>query len=176
MFAACWFAAWEFDERNESFPQEKSAHKPKCMPSIHGLWLRTLALVIYTISPALVDIQNSEKWFIVNTSVQSFKEVWESVASCSFYHQGHPLPRAKVLPGLSGPSAICAKGNHWISRGHSIPTLGVPFFTVLLAATYYSKTTTRNETDLLWNFAVWWMVLGCRTTSPKQRLSFLKGN
>lgn len=160
----------------KAFPRKKVHISHKCMPSIHGLWLRTSTLVIYTISPALVGIQNSEKWFIVNTLVQSIKKVWESVASCSFYHEGHPLPRAGVLPVLSGLSAICTGGAHWISRGHSISLLGAPFFTVLLAATYYSNTTTWNQTDLLWKFAAWWMVLGCRTTSPKQCLSFLKGN
>lgn len=36
-FAACWFAAWEFDERNECFLQKKSAYEHNCTPSIHGL-------------------------------------------------------------------------------------------------------------------------------------------
>lgn len=73
-------------------------------------WLRISALLTDTISPALVDIQNLEKLFIVKTLAPSMKEVWESVASSSFSHQGPPLLRAGVLPGLSVPSAICAKG------------------------------------------------------------------
>lgn len=80
---AWWFAVWEFDEKDENFPLKKIVRKYKCMPFIHGLPGKELLLWWHTISSALVDIQNLKKWFTVNTSVQSIKEVCTSVASCS---------------------------------------------------------------------------------------------
>lgn len=140
IFAAWWFAVLEFDKISECFPQKKkSVQKHKCMPSIHGLQLRASALVIYIISPAWVDILNLEKWFTMNTLIQSNKEVWAFVSSCSFLPPGSSTSSGRLLSGRPPQFLLPCIPKTLL---HLLGILPTSFFSALLAATYYSKTST----------------------------------
>lgn len=102
--------------------RETQVHCHLCMDS----QLRTSALVICTFAPAWVDIQNLGKWFIMNTLVQSTKEVWASVASYSLYHQGYSFPGEGFFLAPSLSSAICAKGAFSIKGFFLQCSLGCP--------------------------------------------------
>lgn len=101
------------------FSPEKKGQKSTnaCHLSISSQF-RTSAPVTCTTAPAWVAIQNLEKLFIVTTLVQSTTEVWTSVASCSLYYQGYPLPREGFFLAPSVSSAMCAKGPYCILWEH----------------------------------------------------------
>lgn len=113
----CSFRIWQ--NKWMLSPEKKSVQKHKCMPSIHGLRLRASALVIYIISPAWVDILNLEKWFTMNTLIQSNKEVWAFVSSCSFLPPGSSTSSGRLLSGPLSFFYHVYQRHYCISWGYS---------------------------------------------------------
>lgn len=136
IFAAWWFAVLEFDKINECSPQKKKCTEAQ-MHAIYP-WTPVKSFCsgdLYHFS-SLDGYLKLEKWFIVNTLVQSNKEVWTFVSSCSFTPPGSSTSSGRLL---SGPLSFFY---HVYQRHYRISLLPTSFFSVLLAATYYSKTST----------------------------------
>lgn len=177
IFVAWWFAVWEFDERIECFPQKKVHINTNACPLSVDSLVKNLCSGDLDHSPAMVASQNLEKWFFVNTLVQSTKEAWESVVSCSFYHQDHPLPRAGLFPAPCFLCHVCQRV-YCISWGRSLPIFKGSFLQCSLGCDVLLY----NYQNLASPVTSWLAecltstVLGWATLSQTQGLSFLKGS